>query len=108
VAVSFLFDGPLTMRQWVRLRTLSQMASATVGSPRWSCQLEVGSWLMMTVDRVASLSSTTSRMSAFLVLEPGEPPVVEDEDIRPGSAPSQEPEGVPSRSLTRGLLSGEH
>jgi hypothetical protein len=36
--VSFRREGPFSTSRWARLRTRSQMASATVGSARYSCQ----------------------------------------------------------------------
>lgn len=48
---SFRLEGPDMVTRWALLRMRSQMASAIVGSPRWSCQLSVGSWLVMTVER---------------------------------------------------------
>ena len=44
--VSFRREGPDSMIRWALWRARSQMASAMVGSPRWSCQDSVGSWLV--------------------------------------------------------------
>jgi hypothetical protein len=49
----FRRDGPFITILWALCSTRSRIASATVGSPSWSCHRFVGSWLVMIVDRTA-------------------------------------------------------
>jgi len=48
----FLREGPKRVIRWALWSTRSQIASAKVGSPRWSCQRLGSSWLVMMVERV--------------------------------------------------------
>ncbi len=54
--------------------TLSHMASARVGSPMMSCQVSMGNWVVMMVERAPYLSSMISRMS-IIPAETRFPPV---------------------------------
>jgi hypothetical protein len=55
VVSSLRLLGPFSTRRWELWRTRSQIASAMVGSPRWSCHLAGGSWLVMMVERLPYL-----------------------------------------------------
>lgn len=59
-------DGPFSTIRWQLERIRSQIASATVGSPIWSCQSSGERWLVRTVERSPyrpSIHSDTSRRS---------------------------------------------
>ena len=79
------------------------MASAIVGSPRFSCQRAIGSWLVTMVERSPALSSTTSsRSAAALIRKRLNGKVIESRERR--SSPGPHETGQPAIGPTRGVI----